>query len=146
MFQLHLLLPGTLSRVLNALAESAKGCASRPAQVEKIIRQIRVVQLLVNLFNVGHRNITYCLKLLCITVSIANGYGLIAHWKENIVFLLLASSINCDLFFVYKFVYEKAFAIPGDVERVRRKLTVAIQRMKNATLKRTIRKQLKPTD
>ena len=141
LFQLHLLLPGTLSRVLKTMAESVISSDENRPTLYNIIRQIRVVQLVVNLFNVGHRNITYCIKLVCITVSIVNGYGVVAHGGEDVVFLLLAFSITCDLVFFYAFVYEKAFAIPDGVDRVKRELT--IRRMKNATVERTVRKQLK---
>ena len=72
MFQLHLLLPGTLSRVLKALAEAAKRFHGSSAEVDGIIRQVHGVQLVVNLFNVGHRNITYTLKLVCITGATVN--------------------------------------------------------------------------
>ena len=143
-FQLHILFPGSLSRVLQNLAESARSSdARRGNNVRRIIRQIHVVQLLVNLFNVGHRNITYCIKLICISESVVNGYGTIAHGREDMVFLLMASSITFDLVFLYAFVYEKAFAIPDSLERVRRELMVKIQGMGNASLKKVNRRELK---
>ena len=61
-FPLHMLIPGTLDRALKALAKAAKSCRGRPKEVERKTREIRVIQLVVGLFNVGHRNIIYCLK------------------------------------------------------------------------------------
>ena len=139
--QLHLLLPGKLSRVLKALAESAERTCGSPKKVGKIMRQIRGVQLVVNLFNVGHRQITYCIKLICITLSTVNGYGTIAHGGEDMVFLLLAVSVTCNLAFFYIFVYEKAFAIPDGLERVKRAVKVEIRGC-NAGLKKVVWKEL----
>ena len=65
---------------------------------------------MVNLFNIGHRNAIYCVKLLCIAV--ATCYEAIVHGEGNVVYLLLASVCACDLTIMYAFVYQKAFAIP----------------------------------
>ena len=46
------------------LAESSKSCRGSEAELTEIIRHVRVIQLLVNLFNVGHRNVIYCIKLM----------------------------------------------------------------------------------
>ena len=135
-FQLHLLLPGTLSRVLTGLKESAKCCGGRHVEVKNVLKQVRVVQLMVNLFNDGHRNVTYCIKLICITAPVVCGYGSIAQGGEDFVFFLMASSITCDLAFLYAFLYQKAFAIPDGLQRVRRELTTAIQSITNAMLKK----------
>ena len=141
-FQLHLLLPGTLSRVLKALAHSAKTCYGTSVAFDRIIRQIQVVQLVLNLFNVGHRNITYIIKLACIMVAVVNGYGAITHGAEDIVFLLFTSCMTCNFVFFYAFVYEKAFAIPDGLERVKRALTAEIQAMRHTPLKKIRRKQV----
>ena len=144
-FQLHLLLPGTLARVLKNLANSARCCRGSPAEIKNVVEQIHVIQLVVNLFNVGHRNVTYCIKLLFITGSIVNGYGAIAHGGEDFVFLLLSSAIGCELAFLYAFLCEKAFAIPEGLEDVKRELSLAIQSTKNAALKTVVHKELKST-
>ena len=61
-FQLHLLLPGTVSRELHYLIKSARDYYGTADQVESNIRQTQALQLLVNLFNVGHRNVIYCIN------------------------------------------------------------------------------------
>ena len=142
MFQLHTLLPGTLSRVLENLAESAKDVSSRPAEVNKIIGQVHVLQLLVNLFNVGHRYVTQCIKLLCITVAIVNGYGAIVHGKEDVVFLLFTCCVTCDIVFFYAFLYEKSFAIPDGFDSVKRNLTNEMRFMRNGRLRKILRRKL----
>ena len=133
-FQLHTLLPGTLGRVLKGFTEAAKGCRGSFAVVNKIVQQIHVVQLLVNLFNEGHRNVTYCIKLVRITFSIVNGYGAIVHGGEDVVFLLLTFAITFDTAFFYALMYEKAFAIPDGLQRVKWELTVEIQGIRNDAL------------
>ena len=105
-FQLHILLRITLSRELKILVESSRHCAGNAADLQRIIRQVRTIQLLVNLFNAGHRNVIYCIKLLCIMLATVNGYGAIAHGGSNVVYFLLASSIFCDMVFLYAFVYD----------------------------------------
>ena len=142
-FQLHTLLPTRLAGVLKALAVSAKSCDGSPTKVHKIIGEIHVVQLLVNLFNVGHQNVTYCIKLLCIAGSIVNGYGAIVHGREDVVFLLFTSCVTFDLVLFYALVYEKAFAIPDGFERVKQALTYEIQVMQNGRRKKILGKQLK---
>ena len=87
-FQLHILLPGKLSRVLKLLAESSKRCCGRAAEARAIIQKMRTIQLVVGLFNVGHRHVIYCVKLVCITIATVNGYGAIAHGKGNPVYFL----------------------------------------------------------
>ena len=104
--------------------------------------QICVIQLVVNMFNGGHRNIIYCLKLLCITVSVVNGYGAIAHGGKDVVFLLFTSCCTVDLVFFYAFVYDKAFGIPDGLERVRRALTLELRQMRDAKFRRMIQKRL----
>ena len=141
-FQLHTLLPSRLGVVLKALAESARRCGGKPIAVIRIIGQIHVVQLMVSLFNVGHGNVTYCIKLLCITASIVNGYSAIAHGREDVLFLLFASCVTCDMVCFYAFMYEKAFAIPDGFERVKRALIFQTQGLRNTGLRKIIRKQL----
>ena len=140
-FQLHILLTCKLSRVLKNLAEST-GRRRSIEEVNGMIGQIRLVQLVVTLFNVGHRNIIYCMKLLCISLSIVNGYGTIAHGKDNLVFLLLAACVTCDCVFFYVIVYEKAFGIPDGLERAKRVLTVEIQGIRNGRLRKVMGREL----
>ena len=83
-FQLHILLPGKLSRVLKLLAESSKRCCGTAAKMSRIMQNMRVIQLLVTQFNVGHRNVIYCVNLLCIIGATVNGYGAIAHGKSGL--------------------------------------------------------------
>ena len=47
--------------------KSGRCCQGSPAEIKNMMEQIHAIQLVVNLFNVGHRNVTYCIKLLCIT-------------------------------------------------------------------------------
>ena len=140
-FQLHILLPGALSMVLKLLADPSKpiSCGS-PAIVGDIVKQVRAVQLVVNLFHPEHQNIMYCMKLVLITAATVNGYGAISHGKENVVYFLLTSCITCDTIFLYAFVYEKAFAIPNGLERVKRTLTAKIQMVRGIRSKRALRR------
>ena len=142
-FQLHILLPVTHSRELKFLAEGTGHCGGGAAEMEWIIRRIRAIQLLVNMFNFGHRNVIYCIKLLCITLAIVNGYGAIANGGSNVVYLLLASSTSCDMIFLYAFVYEKAFAIPDGFERVKHALVAESRGLRWAQSKKILLRQVR---
>ena len=139
---MHILLPITLSRQLKFLAESARRCGGSAAKLERIIGQVRAIQLLVNLFNAGHRNVIYCIKLLYITLAIVNGYGVIPHGGSNGVYLLLASSTFCNIVSLYAFVYEKAFAIPEGMQGVKHALMAESKALRYGTSKKIIRRQI----
>ena len=127
-FQLHILLPGKLSKVLKVLASDESVSAmdvkkdkssfppcSSAARANWIIGQIRVVLLMMNLFNIGHRNVIYCVKLLAITVATVNGYGAIAHGQGNLAYLLMSSCCACNVNMMYVFVYQTKKLLPFPV-------------------------------
>ena len=137
-FQLHILLPTTLNRILKKLPQNSTRYGTdpqitrlTPLNASRIIGQIRVIQIVVNLFNLGHRNVIYALKLACIGLASVNGYAAIAWGTDNVIFTMLASVIANNVIFFYGFVYEKAFAIPDGVKNVKRKLRVQVQACRN---------------
>ena len=98
---------------------------------------------MVNLFNIGHGNVIYCVKLLCITVAIVNGYGAIAHGRGNLVYLLLSSCCACNVTVMYAFVYQKAFAIPDGVECVKRRVAAEVHLVRDLREKKILRRRKK---
>ena len=54
------------------------------------------------------------------------GYAAVAHGRGNVVYMLLVSCLMWDLVMMYVFVYEKAFAIPEGLERLKRLLKLNI--------------------
>ena len=115
-----------MSKELKFLTEASRHCGGGAAEMERIIRRIRAMQLLVNMFNVGHRNVIYCIKLLCITLAI-----------------VLASSTFCDMIFLYAFVYEKAFAIPDGFERAKHRLVAESRGLRWAQSKKILLRQVR---
>ena len=138
-FQLHILLPERLNRVLKVMAESDGG----QAEVDMIAQQIRVIQLLINLFNVGHRHVIYCIKLMCLTEATLSGYAAVAYGSDNLLFLALASMVFADVVFLYAFVYAKAFAIPGRMDDVKRTLRGRIGLLSNVTDRNVLSRKIK---
>lgn len=121
-FQLHILFPEALNRLLKRLASYKGHDCGRPAEVSRVVGQIRCIQLLINMFNTGHRHVIYNVKLFCITAVTLNGYAAIAHIGNHPVFGLISFCVAFDLLCLYAFVYAKAFAIPDGLESLKREL------------------------
>ena len=134
--QLHILLPNKLSWVLQSLADNNSGSGMDQS---KIINQIRIVQLAVNLFNIGHRNIIYCVKLTCITIASIDAYAAIAHGEGNTIFALVASNLTLNMVLLYAFVYQKAFMIPDGVKKVKNMLQVGILTCRDVKYRKYLR-------
>ena len=127
-FQLHILFPLKLAQITRSLATFTQQNCHTAAQTRRVVGQIRCVQLLVSFFNIGHRNVIHCIKLLCIVVGTVNGYAAITHSAENIIFGIVTSCMLCDATFLYAFVYEKAFAIPDGLQNLKRVLKLRLIR------------------
>ena len=134
-FQLHILLPLKLTRIMKILAKAATNHRYTPSQVSSIVGQVRSIQLLVSLFNIGHRNVIHCVKLLCIVAATVNGYAAIAHSAENLIFGIMAFCVTVDVIFLYAFVYEKAFAIPDGLQDLKKILKMRLISKSGKTLK-----------
>ena len=127
-FQLHILFPLKLTHIMKILAKTARNESQTLARVSWVVFQIRYIQLLVSLFNIGHRNVIHCIKLLCISAATVNGYAAIAHSRENPIFGVMAFCILIDVIFLYAFVYDKAFAIPDVLQNLKTTLKVRLVR------------------
>ena len=102
-----------------------------------------MVQLAVNLFNIGHRNAIYCIKLTCITIASVDAYAAIAHGDGNTIFALVASNLTLNVVLLYAFVYQKAFMIPDGVEKVKRMLQVSIQTCRDVKYRKYLHRRIK---
>ena len=98
---------------------------------------------MVNLFNTGHRNIVYVIKLHCIAGSTMNGYAALAHGWKTPVFGCLAFCVFCDLMFLYGFVYEKAFAIPEGFGKVKWNLKMRMRLWRTGRTAKMVNMQVK---
>ena len=136
-FQLHILFPLKLTRIMRILTKIAENESQTLGQVSWVVAQIRCVQLLVSLFNIGHRNVIHCIKFLCIVAATVNGYAAISHGQENSIFSLMAFCVLIDVIFLYAFVYDKAFAIPDGLQTLRRMLKVGLVRKHGKALMMT---------
>ena len=127
-FQLHILFPLKLTRVMSSLAHSAHQNCRTMLQLSDAVGHIRCIQLLVSLFNIGHRNCIQGIKLLCILTSTVTGYVAVGHGRENPMIGIMACCVTCDAIFLYGFVYEKAFGIPDGLEKVKKVLKMRLIR------------------
>ena len=118
-FTLHSLFPVTMNRAVLSVAFCTEQHCRTVGDGIRIVHEIRCIQLLVNMFNVGHKNVIYCIKLFCIVLAVVNGYVAIAHGGENKIFGLLTFCMLCDTMILYPLVYQKAFAIPVGVDRLK---------------------------
>lgn len=145
-FQVHILFQTKVNKVLESLIQRAKRNGRRTVYAEAnwIFGKVREVQLVVNMFNIGHRYVIYCTKLFCITCATVNGYGLIAHGGAgNLVYTLLTFTMFVDMLFLYAFVYEKAFGIPEGLDSVKRALGSSIQGIGVVRGRKILRRQVR---
>ena len=126
--QLHVLFPLKLTRIMQGIETFIDRNDLSLAELHWAVGQVRTVQLLVTLFNAGHRNVIQCFKLLCIGVATVNGYASIAHSGENLIYGFMSSCVTCNTIFLYAFVYEKAFAIPTGLQNLKGKLKMSLVR------------------
>ena len=122
LIQLHILFPLKLTRIMRSLACLTERKCFTIAEVNEMVGKIRSIQLLVSVFNIGHRNVIHCMQLICLAAATPNGYAAIALSGENPMFGLLALFVFFDAVFLYAFVYEKSFTIPDNLENLKRVL------------------------
>ena len=122
--QLHILFPMKMNTILNGL-EAWGDEYNHPVKV--LIHDTRCIQLLVNLFNMGHKNVVYFIKLYSIAGATINGYAAVKYHGENPMFGVMTFCIFGNLVFMYGFMYEKAFAIPDGLINAKRNVRLRIQ-------------------
>ena len=131
---LHILFSEKLGKVMRALEVSIERRCRTAEEARGIFGQMRTIQLLVNLFNVGHRNVIYCIKLMCIAGATLNGYAAIVYSRDNLIFTLMAFFVLFDFLFLSAFVYEKAFGIPDRLEHLKLMLKAKIRMVGKRTV------------
>ena len=141
-FQVHILFQGALNRAIKSLTRSSGGGRSDRDETSWILGQVRTIQLLVTLFNTGHRNVLYCTKLACISIATVNGYGAIGHGGKNPIFGFLNFSVTVNAIFLYTFVYEKGFAIPEALKSIKKMLGVRTQGVQNKRDRAILRRRI----
>ena len=146
-FQLHIVFTRKLNTVLSKLSaslESGHQWRCTMHEVKETVLHIRCIQLLVNLFNTGNRNIVYVIKLHCIAIATVNGYAALAHGSKHPVFGLLTFCVFWDLMLLYAFMYEKAFAIIAEgLGRVKRGLRMRVRQCRTSRATKMVTMQLK---
>ena len=119
---------------MKILAKTAQDESQTSAQVSWVVAQVMCIQLLVSLFNIGHRNVIHCIKLLCIVAATVNGYAAMTYSRENLIFGMTGFSFLCDSIFLYAFVYDKAFTIPDGIQNLKRILKLRLVRKRGKAL------------
>ena len=71
------------------------------------------------LLNIVSRELIFTWKLLSLGVGIFSGYAAIAHFNHQPVFGVMYYAMLFDCVLIYTQVYEKAFRLPSQLERVK---------------------------
>ena len=86
------------------------------AEVSKNLRQL---QLYVQLLNIVNRNLIFTWKLLSLGGCIICGYAAIAHFHEQPIFGIMYYVVCLDGTLLYAIVYQKVFQVPAKLKEAK---------------------------
>ncbi|CAG7683678.1 unnamed protein product [Allacma fusca] len=102
-------------------------------------REVRRLQLLIQLFNSSNCFVIFTFKFMCITLAIVGGFFTIRYSKEFPTLGMLCVVVILDALIFFGFIYEKAFQIPNNIELLKEQILVVSQRVDEREVKEVAR-------
>ena len=76
-------------------------------------RQLRCIQLYIQLLNIVQHDLIFTWKLLSLGISIVSGYAAISHFGDYPIFGFMYCVLFFDSAIIYTVLYAKALLVPG---------------------------------
>ena len=110
----------------------------------KDLTHLRSLQLYLQLFNVANCYMIFLLKLVCLVLSIFNGYAVIAHRSQHpVLFGIVYSVLTFDPLILYTVVYDKAFKTPSQFAQAVRRMLLGLPDGTSIVTNKFIQRRLK---
>ena len=110
----------------------------------KSCRELKCLQLYVQLVNIVNQDLIFTWKLLSLGVCIASGYAAISHFGDHPVFGIMYCMLFVDSALIYILIYDKAFKVPALFGRAKMliDLTAGVQGGKQRCQRMILKRQL----